>query len=340
MKRLFVAGVSPVGAGEYGCCGRSPRPAALLQGADLPATALTWSGFYLGVNGGGAFGTSTWDTAGSINITGGLVGGTIGYNYQINHFVIGAEGDIDWASISGSTTTVACPAGCKTGNSWLVDRARPRRLRGRSIPALRHRRRRVRQHPGHHCRLDDGRSTNAGWTVGAGLEFAITPNWSAKAEYLYVNLGKFNCGLNCGAVTDNVSFSTNLVPRRRQLPLLRSATTTRTSNKTPGLSPGVFHVSHRLKPSSPSRRTPAPARRNHRAMQQAADDRRASCRRSEGRDSRARRQARSGQHGAAQGVALSAGGAASSSANARSTLPAWWSSHFASCFSCARQRPS
>ena len=52
---------------------------------------------------------------------------------------------------------------------------------------------------------------HAGWTVGAGLEFSFSPSWSAKAEYLYVNLGKFNCGLNCGAPTDNVSFTANIV---------------------------------------------------------------------------------------------------------------------------------
>jgi outer membrane immunogenic protein len=55
-------------------------------------------------------------------------------------------------------------------------------------------------------------NTNVGGTVGAGLEFAVVGNWTAKAEYLYVNLGKFNCGLSCGlTATDNVSFSTNLV---------------------------------------------------------------------------------------------------------------------------------
>jgi outer membrane immunogenic protein len=59
--------------------------------------------------------------------------------------------------------------------------------------------------------LAGGSSTNAGWTIGAGLEFAIAGSWTAKAEYLYVNLGKFNCGLNCGAATDNVSFSENLI---------------------------------------------------------------------------------------------------------------------------------
>ena len=56
------------------------------------------------------------------------------------------------------------------------------------------------------------RFARAGWTIGGGLEFALAQNWTAKAEYLYVNLGKFNCGLSCGPfVTDNVSFTTNLV---------------------------------------------------------------------------------------------------------------------------------
>jgi outer membrane immunogenic protein len=171
---------------------------------------FTWTGFYLGINGGGAFGSSTWDTAGSINPSGGLVGGTIGYNYQISHFVVGAEADIDWASISGTTTTAACPAGCKTGDSWLSTvRGRVGYAADRFLPfvtggaAL-----------GNINATTAGlttSATNAGWTLGAGVEFAFSPSWSAKAEYLYVNLGKFNCGLNCGAPTDNVSFTANIV---------------------------------------------------------------------------------------------------------------------------------
>ena len=48
--------------------------------------------------------------------------------------------------------------------------------------------------------------------AGAGLEFAVAPRWTLKAEYLYVDLGKFNCGVACGAaVTDNVTFRTNLI---------------------------------------------------------------------------------------------------------------------------------
>ena len=56
-------------------------------------------------------------------------------------------------------------------------------------------------------------ATKTGWTVGAGLEAALTNNWTAKVEYLYVDLGSFNCGLACSGVltTDKVSFNANLL---------------------------------------------------------------------------------------------------------------------------------
>ena len=48
-----------------------------------------------------------------------------------------------------------------------------------------------------------GSQTNAGWTVGGGLEYALTNNWTAKAEYLHVDLGNLNCGFSCGATANN-----------------------------------------------------------------------------------------------------------------------------------------
>jgi outer membrane immunogenic protein len=211
MKRLFAAGVALLAlAGTGAAADLYPAPYYRAPAAPYAVPLFTWTGFYLGLNGGGAFGSSTWDSAGSINTSGGLVGGTIGYNYQVNHFVVGAEADIDWAGISGTTTTAACPAGCKTGDSWLSTiRGRAGYAADRFLPfitggaAL-----------GNINATTAGlttSATNAGWTVGAGLEFSFSPNWSAKAEYLYVNLGKFNCGFNCGAPTDNVSFSANIV---------------------------------------------------------------------------------------------------------------------------------
>ena len=52
-------------------------------------------------------------------MSGGLIGGTIGYNWQFGPTVIGVEGDIGWSGIEGSTT-ILCPPGCETRNHWLA----------------------------------------------------------------------------------------------------------------------------------------------------------------------------------------------------------------------------
>ena len=170
----------------------------------------TWTGFYVGINGGGGWGSSQWDAVNSFDLSGGLIGGTVGYNWQFGQAVVGAEGDIDWSGIKG-TSTVLCPGGCETRNKWLAtvrgrlglafDRFLPYVTGGlafgdinATVPIL----------PG-------GSISNAGWTVGAGVEVGLVSNVSLKAEYLYVDLGNFNCGLNCGlAPGSNVSFTTSV----------------------------------------------------------------------------------------------------------------------------------
>ena len=83
------------------------------------APAYDWSGFYLGANGGGGWGRSHWDTAGRINTSGGLAGGTAGYNWQLGKAVLGVEGDLDWSGLKGTKTSTLCPFGCTTSDSWL-----------------------------------------------------------------------------------------------------------------------------------------------------------------------------------------------------------------------------
>jgi outer membrane immunogenic protein len=212
MKRVFFALVGLAALTGTAAAADLPRPApAPYYKAPVALPVYNWTGFYIGINGGGGFGRSQWDSTSGFNTSGGLVGGTVGYNYQFGQGVVGLEGDIDWADINGTTNT-ACPFGCKTSDHWLstvrgrlgyaADRFMPFVTGGAAFGDIRA------STPG----FAGANNTNAGWTVGAGLEFAIAGNWTAKAEYLYVNLGKFNCGISCGAlVTDNVSFTTNLV---------------------------------------------------------------------------------------------------------------------------------
>jgi outer membrane immunogenic protein len=214
MKRVFLALVGLAAlTGTAAAADLPPRMApAPYYKAPAEVQVYNWTGFYIGINGGGGFGRSQWDSIGSsFDVSGGLVGGTVGYNYQFGQAVVGVEGDIDWADINGTTNT-ACPFGCKTTDNWLstvrgrlgyaADRFMPFITGGAAFGDIRA------STPG----FAGASNTEAGWTVGAGLEFAIAGNWTAKAEYLYVDLGKFNCGISCGAaVTDNVSFTTNIV---------------------------------------------------------------------------------------------------------------------------------
>jgi outer membrane immunogenic protein len=170
-----------------------------------------WTGFYVGINGGGGFGNSHFDSTGGFDVSGGLIGGTAGYNWQFGTWVVGLEGDIDWANVKGSTN-VACPAGCSGNNTWLgtargrvgyaFDRWMPYITGGAAFGDVQA------THPG----FTGMSSTQVGWTAGAGVEFAIANNWTAKVEYLHYDLGSFNCGLNCnGFVNDNVAFNANVI---------------------------------------------------------------------------------------------------------------------------------
>jgi outer membrane immunogenic protein len=172
--------------------------------------SYNWSGFYLGINGGGEWGTSNWDSLGSFNLSGGVVGGTAGFNWQLGRGVFGLESDLDWSSLQG-TATALCPGGCTTNNDWLAtvrgragvafDRFMPYVTGGLAVGDIRARA------PG----LPGADQTNAGWTVGGGLEYALTNNWTAKAEYLHVDLGNLNCGFSCGATNNSVSVRSDQV---------------------------------------------------------------------------------------------------------------------------------
>jgi outer membrane immunogenic protein len=155
--------------------------------------AYNWTGAYVGINGGGGWGKS--DSAspfssGSYRTSGGLIGGTLGYNWQMGQTVFGIEGDIDWSNIRGSAT---CGVGtsCETRNNWLstargrlgyaMDRVMPYVTGGLAVGDIKH----------SVAGIGSSDTTKAGWTIGGGLEAAI-PNsrLTAKIEYLYVDLGR------------------------------------------------------------------------------------------------------------------------------------------------------
>jgi len=169
--------------------------------------AYNWTGLYVGINGGGGWGRSSFSdplATGGFGMSGGLVGGTLGYNYQMGQTVLGLEGDVDWSSIRGSA-----PCGvttCETRNNWLstarvrlgyaVDRFMPYVTGGAAFGDIKT----------SVAGFGDSSTTKAGWTLGGGIEAAIAGPWTAKLEYLYVDLGHGNSVLGSSA-----SFKTNIV---------------------------------------------------------------------------------------------------------------------------------
>src|ERR1700728_3164281 len=84
-----------------------------------------WSGFYVGVNVGGAFGTSKLDfrpqgtSTGDFNTRGPFGGGTLGFNWELNNgWLLGLEGDIDGAGIGGSKSCPGAAFNCRASNTW------------------------------------------------------------------------------------------------------------------------------------------------------------------------------------------------------------------------------
>jgi len=194
-----------------------PRP--VFKGVRSVVAYYNWTGFYVGLNAGYGWGTSNWDYAfvpavGPINTrpTGWLFGATLGYNHQTGSFVWGLEGDINWSSVRGSAPCAGFS--CESQNRWFMtlrprigyamDRWLPYITGGLAYGEVKA----TTTSPA----FPGTTSQQLGWTLGAGIEYAFSGNWTAKFEYLYMDLGSFDCGISCGVPGPvNVTFKENIV---------------------------------------------------------------------------------------------------------------------------------
>jgi outer membrane immunogenic protein len=177
--------------------------------APVAAPTYSWTGFYLGIEGGGGFGSTSHtnvlfpmaNSGGSADLRGGLAGVTYGYNWQFGHIMTGLEGDFSWSSIRDTFTSVNglptfCPAGfpCFTNLQWLgTDRARLGYAQDSVLVYLTGG---VAYGDVYATILNAGpfgidteTHMRVGYTVGGGIEAKIYRNWSVKLEYLYVDFG-------------------------------------------------------------------------------------------------------------------------------------------------------
>jgi outer membrane immunogenic protein len=177
-----------------------------------PVSAYDWSGFYVGVNGGGGWSHKCWDMTDSVlhgpfvpayrdgchDATGGTVGGQLGYRWQSGSWVFGAEGQGNWARIRGenvSTFFNIAPflnrstvngLGLLTGQvgfAWnnfywyAKGGAAVTRSKYEGIIAA------------NDLVLDGVSVTRWGAVAGTGLEYGFTPNWSLAVEYDHLFMG-------------------------------------------------------------------------------------------------------------------------------------------------------
>jgi outer membrane immunogenic protein len=216
--------------------------------ADLPSKkapvaappVMSWTGFYVGANAGGAW---SGNNSGSLQVFGGapalsaipvgrnvsnrysgfIGGGQVGYNYQWQSFVIGAEADIqgfagnasaaNFTGVSSSAGTTYTTVGKASSNLQYLGTVRGR-VGYLVMPTLLAYGTAGFAYGGVSSTVSlatsgtDGSgggtsiaysNTQAGWTAGGGVEWMFAPNWSAKAEYLYYSLSN---GYASGGVID------------------------------------------------------------------------------------------------------------------------------------------
>ena len=189
MKKILLATTALAMSGIAASAADLPsRKGPPIAPAYIPA--FTWTGFYVGINGGYGFGGIGDTNFGNPN--GGFVGGTVGYNYQMGQFVVGGEADLDWADLSAKNTFTNFAYNNYHVNAITTERLRLGYAVDRALFYVTGGYAGVSTHAsitdnfnGVYASEDSWRS---GGVVGGGIEYAFTNNITAKAEFLWAPL--------------------------------------------------------------------------------------------------------------------------------------------------------
>jgi outer membrane immunogenic protein len=196
---------------------------------EIVVVAYDWSGFYMGINGGGAISRINWyadgfGNEGGHDASGGTVGGQIGYRWQTpSSWVFGFEAQGNWAGFKGSNASLQFPGqtnqttidsfGLFTGQiGYAWDRALFYAKGGvavtdnnytavSTLPPL--------------VGTDTASETRWGATLGAGVEYAFAQNWSLGFEYDHLFMGNRDVNSATGfLIADHVTEDVNLFTAR------------------------------------------------------------------------------------------------------------------------------
>ncbi len=216
MSGLLFATVAIVAVGASSCAIAADLPVkARPAPVPPPAVAFNWTGFYVGGHVGYGWSRKEWtaidvtdngvtETRGG-TVDGFLGGAQVGYNWQVNRVVLGVEGDFSWADLVGNTCDPRLfLVTCHSKVDWLGTLTA--RIGGTADRALLYLKGGVAWvHDNHALQRTLATAsfsdTRAGWTVGAGIEYAFAPNWSAKLEYNYVDFGTDRIATTVGVLT-------------------------------------------------------------------------------------------------------------------------------------------
>ena len=230
MKRILlgIAAATSLFATSAFAADLAPRPYTKAPAYVEPV--YDWTGFYIGGNVGYSWGrssdssnlangagTSLFASNGSSNLDGVIGGGQIGYNWQMQNWLFGLEADIQGSDEKGSRSYLCATAACTPPIGGFLALVIP----GPAVPVTLNQKidwfGTFRGRVGilatpkvlfyatgglAYGEVDTSETvglagfgfsnndTRVGYTVGAGVEGAIGGNWTARLEYLYVDLGK------------------------------------------------------------------------------------------------------------------------------------------------------
>jgi outer membrane immunogenic protein len=224
--------------------------------ADLPVKAppmappvFTWTGFYVGGNGGWGWGRSqstsfigdaafpTGTVFNEIHSSGWLAGAQVGFNYQTAYnLVVGIEGEWDWTNISGTETTISTAPRFVGVSSTTTGRIKDiADLTGRigwaagnwlfygkgGVALDQTNSSGVAFNPAGTLIETSATSTDrSGWVVGAGIEWGFAPGWSAKIEYEHFDFGSTPIAVNHVSATTGV-FTTTFVNNTERIDVVK-----------------------------------------------------------------------------------------------------------------------
>ena len=208
MKHVLLAGVAAIAFGVLPAAAADIPPQTNYYRTPVAAPIpFSWTGFYIGGHVGYGWSSKDWSqtfsslalaldrSVNSADVDGFLGGVQVGYNWQTGRWVLGVEGDWSWTNADGCTRFAISTnyAGCTNANwystvtgrlgySW--DRALVYVKGGAAFA-----------NEDHFITFGGTQVTNTasatrtGWTVGVGVEYALSNNWSAKVEYNYMDFG-------------------------------------------------------------------------------------------------------------------------------------------------------